>query len=453
MSVSEGALKRHGRGIGMIACLFCLLQSLTMVAKLRLDKGATTKSISKKASSETVPVIGYAIALTSCNIGMRGLLDGAAVLQRSIHLSSIRAGNHSKYDYHTYAFVHPSAKECAPFLEAVGYDVQLRETPIQLKDVRNPVLRKSLPGARCCGEKEFIKLYAYTLEQHPVVVHFDVDMLVLKPMDELFDVLLQSDDQVKTIPSAMWNSRVEHPVNAFITRDYELNVRGWRDGYGRNPINLGRDAATGPLGRNRTIAQVGVQGGFLVVKPDRKVFDEYIDIILDGHNYTLEWGWGGPEAFFGDFWDAAAIQGLVAYYYGHLHKNTSVELNPCYYNNIQNRPWHRGQCTTGRSEKECQDCRFVALSKVHVAHFNNCGKPWLCKHPPDDRSLCEDFLEQWGTIRRDLEKLWNTSKEGDPVIEESDDELPEELRLHCRKRKEYIPMLLPFLTNDTAHSG
>jgi hypothetical protein len=133
-----------------------------------------------------VPVIGYAISITDdCSAEY---MDAAAVLRQSIHMNSIRAKNAtSKYDYRLYAFVDPKAKRCRKLLKYIGYEVMILGIPFNMTDVRNEVLPRVWPNAGCCGEKEFIKLYAYTLEQHPIVVHVDLDMIFLKPMDHIFD--------------------------------------------------------------------------------------------------------------------------------------------------------------------------------------------------------------------------------------------------------------------------
>ena len=39
-------------------------------------------------------------------------------------------------------------------------------------------------------EKKVYKIWAYTIVEHLVVVHLDVDTVVLKPLDDLFDSML-----------------------------------------------------------------------------------------------------------------------------------------------------------------------------------------------------------------------------------------------------------------------
>lgn len=79
----------------------------------------------------------------------------------------------------------------------------------------------------CCGEKELVKLEAYTLTDHPVVVHMDLDVVVLKPMDALFDVMLDSttDRDTSKVPIMWPDLPLPEKVNAFFTRDCKLMGR------------------------------------------------------------------------------------------------------------------------------------------------------------------------------------------------------------------------------------
>ena len=142
-------------------------------------------------------------------------------------------------------------------------------------------LKEFVHEASCCAEKEFLKLYAYTLTDHPVVAHMDLDSIVLKPMDVLFDSMVDkrnvaSREKLQT----MWikNASALPPViEGAFTRDYNL-------------VEPGR----------RRPHQIGVQGGFLVVRPDMDVFEQYREVIIEG-NYTRGNGWGGPLRYGGAF--------------------------------------------------------------------------------------------------------------------------------------------------------
>ena len=215
------------------------------------------------------PVIAYVVTLTGCGNDKRytrsaamGLItQGAAVLRHSIEL----AHSNSRYDYQMYALIHPSAKECSSTISKLGYTTLIRNTPFEAADIQTKFLRENIDGASCCGRKEYIKLYAYTLVQHPVAVVLDLDSLILQPLDNLFDVLIDGgrisstkinhnniplhngggDDSSNNIHDAKrnWTN-----IEAFYTRDY-------------NMVNPGGER------------YAGVQGGFLMVKPSEQVFE------------------------------------------------------------------------------------------------------------------------------------------------------------------------------------
>ena len=306
----------------------------------------------------TPTVIAYAVSVTSCN--KRSLvIEGASVLQHSIHLSSIRTvTSGSRYDYEMVAFVLPDAIDCVDIFNKLNYTVYIKPVPIQIEKIRGNY-RNWANRTGCCGEKEWLKLYSYTLTQFPVVVHLDLDCLVLKPLDDLFDVMVvpsssaaaantahQRNTARGRIP-AMWVNATDMPgtIDAFFTRDYGM---------------------IGIPGRRKP-HQIGVQGGFLVVRPNQTTFEEYIEIILEG-NYTEKNGWGDKLGY-GSYYGAGNIQGLAAMYYSHLYPHRAVELNRCIYNNMVDRPYPAKYDTKEFShlkpypcmslQESCEDCRLT----------------------------------------------------------------------------------------------
>jgi hypothetical protein len=173
--------------------------------------------------------IGYAVTITGC--GSDPITEGAAVLKHSIHLASSQGNLGGRYNYKMYAIYHPDGKECAEPLADLGYELLERFTPVAVKDIQGDFLREHIHSNGCCGEKELVKLEAYTLIQHPVIVHMDLDTLILKPLDAIFDWMLfqgaPADADTSNVP-IMW-PEMERPsqVNAFFTRDCawsELNL-------------------------------------------------------------------------------------------------------------------------------------------------------------------------------------------------------------------------------------
>jgi len=150
------------------------------------------------------------------------VFDGPAVLSqsiRSIHSttetskftgtndSSIKdeGGYNYDYDYTLYAFILPSAAEkgCGSALESLGYNVLIRDIPFDVNKIggtRN--YRKKIETDSCCGSKEFLKLWAYSLAddggedgKHEIVVHVDTDVFFVKPLNVLFDAMMISTSE------------------------------------------------------------------------------------------------------------------------------------------------------------------------------------------------------------------------------------------------------------------
>jgi hypothetical protein len=368
-------------------------------------------------------------------------LDAPAVIKHSVHMNSIRnPDSPSQYDYEMFAFVDPVLTyECGQMpaiLEQLGYTVQIRRAPVKREDIENQEYAKIIKDSGCCGHKEFSKLYAYTLEDYPVAVVLDTDTAILKPLDHMFDVLLQPANSTKKIPFAEYEKdyEVSHPVNAFFTRDYQTN-------YDRRPPH-----------------RVQAQGGYLVLRPDRQVFREYCDIIRKG-DFQVGRGWGeegfgGPNAGGGG---SDRFQGIVSYYYDGVRPNTGIEVNHCTHHS------NAGMCelipgegsaVTGKPDEECIPCYQTPLEEVTSVHIS-VSKPWQCGHKGVDVSRISpkhqprvprmfEYIEIWHKIRLDLE-----TKLG---IQTPTEELTKNDRLfgHCTKDDpsmnsrfgfEYVPMI------------
>jgi len=148
-------------------------------------------------------------------------------------------------------------------LERLGYEIMVRDHPVKKEDVRGEWLRNHIESENCCGSAEFIKLYAYHLTKHPIAVHWDMDVAILQPMDDLYDVMIYPSDDSRHV-EAKRKIEKQHPedpwpekVDAFLTRDI-TSAKPWEK-------------------------VTGVQGGFLVARPDPAVFDAYIEFIKEGN--------------------------------------------------------------------------------------------------------------------------------------------------------------------------
>lgn len=106
-----------------------------------------------RSAAQKKTTVAYAVTITKFASGKalpsNTLFDRAAVLHQSIKSAMKQS---SRYDYHIYAFVHPDAIEVKPFMEQLGYRVQVRETPFNITNIQNENLIKAQSNS-CCGEK------------------------------------------------------------------------------------------------------------------------------------------------------------------------------------------------------------------------------------------------------------------------------------------------------------
>ena len=236
------------------------------------------------------------------------------------------------------ALVHHDAVKCAaPTLKSLGYTVLIWGTPLETKSIDGEYLRHKLQNDGRYGVKEFTKLLAYTLVDYPVVVLLDLDVLVMKQMDNL-GVQVGFDNPIK---SSHYDS--SKGINSFFTRDYNI--------------------------ADNTMTHVAAQRGLLVIEPSLLAYDNFLSIIRHG-DYRKGARWTGLG--YGESPGSTTFQELIPYYYDHFHPGTGIELNRCVYNNIADSPRENndgsGSCKDGhnRSGKidKCEDCRSCPIDEV-----------------------------------------------------------------------------------------
>ena len=367
---------------------------------------------------KNTPTIAYAVSVTGC--GSDPITEGGAVLQHSIHRASVHGTLKGKYDYKLFAIYHPDAAACAKPLAALGYELLEREVMVNVDDIEGDFLRSKIRTNGCCGEKELIKLEAYRLTDYPIVVHLDLDVLVLKPLDDLFDLMLEGTSSVSNQETfLMPNQNIPDRINAFYTYDYNM---------------------VGPR-----VEYKPVQGGFFVTRPDMDVYEEYRAIVKKG-DFRQGSGWGGKV---GPFHGSMTFQGIVPYYYNVLHPGQGVELNRCVYNQMCDNPRTgrtvndvvSGQCRT--NTEECEDCRERNIEDVVTTHFTLCQKPWWClPHSQNaiQHRLCRKLTQEWYKIRSELEQSWHRSGQGTGEFEK------DIFFGYCKKNGKdgYIPIAQPY---------
>ena len=166
------------------------------------------------------------------------------------------------------------------------------------------------------------------------------------------------------------------------------------------------------------------------------------------------------------FLQSMTFQGIIPYFYDHLHPGTGIELDPCAYNNMAHNPRDRptrddivsGNCRNGYNRPEmndqCEDCRSRPIEEIFTTHFTLCQKPWECHAQDGDRiqeRLCRKFHGEWYRVREDLEtNLWRRSvvdlnSEDETVKVRGGKFQPKQFRGYCKGHgaKGYIPIELP----------
>ena len=346
--------------------------------------------------------VAYAISITGDASGEWHGIDGAAVLGHSA-VRAHRGG--SRYDAALVAFVAPSVSAAGRRrLEAVGYRVLEKALPVEVEAIEGDYLRARIGSNGCCGAWELLKLYAWTLEEYHRVVHLDVDSLVLRNLDELFDddpadggapasAAARGYDAKLRAAAAPVPARVEDAVYAQFTYDWNMAQRPW----GANPP---------------------VQGGFFVARPSLAVYDELVAIVKKG---DFRGGWGGTKA--GNFYGGMTIQGLLPYYFRHVRPSFGREVRACVYNNMASNPrdaggFGKGACRDGTrpdaagqytgsiAAGDCDDCRLTDVEDVKVVHFTICQKPWTCHGASTGCyycPICAKFHREWFLIREEFE--------------------------------------------------
>ncbi|KAL7484376.1 hypothetical protein ACHAW6_010010 [Cyclotella cf. meneghiniana] len=401
------------------------------------------------SSSNAIATAAYAVSITQCGRNVQMVFDAAAVLKRSIELNSWPLHSKSRYAAKFYAFtLNPeNASEpalvdhCHQLLSLAGWTVLPQDPPVHIGLIEMPegsILRSQIAGDGCCGHNEFIKLSAYKLINHEFALHLDLDTLVIHPLDELFDVMHFGPDTeegknarlglVDVVAPTYLNRRMTgNPsksgnmstsellmnitVDAFFTKDYNMIVPGKHE------------------------QRVGIQGGFLLVRPSMTTYGHLLSLVYSGEFYggfdAKESGWF-KSGYGKHIWGSMTIQGLMAYFFDVKKLNHSVELNRCRYNNIadnsrvstySSKPkfprgtllpflrnasnpqlnFHDTMCRDGRDECDDTNCQRFPLQKARILHYTYCKSPWSCSRcdflQTYREPMCYSMAREWFRVR------------------------------------------------------
>lgn len=124
----------------------------------------------------------------------RAFYDAAAMLRYLVCSECKELNYASKYSHNFYAIVHPAAHTIVKVLEQLGYRVEIKGSPIWKDVVSDPYLQANAPSD--LGFRDLMKLHAYTFTRHQVVIMVDFTTIILDPLDDVIDEMLESD-QIK----------------------------------------------------------------------------------------------------------------------------------------------------------------------------------------------------------------------------------------------------------------
>jgi hypothetical protein len=361
----------------------------------------------KMARRSPTLTVAFVVTITSC-VARGGkdpyhVFDGAAVLSYSIHQNSIRGTNGGEYDYVLYAFYHPDAAVCAKPLAKFGYIVQERDTPVALADMENAEVRDSMVKSGCCGEKELIKFEAFTLVQYPIVVLLDVDTLLLKPLDRLFDFILKTTKLPLPEDLMYVGKPAMAGMNTNVTVPKQLDLL-YTDDLNMVPVEE---------------EPKGTQGGFVIFRPNQTVYDDIVTIVKKGDfifGLKPHSGWGGLSGY---YHGSLTFQGLMPYYFQILYPGRALAMNWCVWNSagIPHQDRNNGdKCYS--QQKTCENCRARPVASMGLIHMTECcGKPWACYHANsavdlEYNAICNGFHYRWFKVRSALKKSWGRPGKG-----------------------------------------
>mmetsp|Transcript_29054 Transcript_29054/g.43898 ORF Transcript_29054/g.43898 Transcript_29054/m.43898 type:complete len:432 (-) Transcript_29054:12-1307(-) len=282
----------------------------------------TRHHTNQESSNNNLTTIAYAISLRQCREDYR--IDAAVVLQHSIY------GIHQKsktYNYQMLVLV-PAISACSQLLERVGFQT------IVVEPISKTITEDILPW------------HSYRLTNYPVVVHIDVNVAFVKPLDHLYDSMLLKGRSAT--PVAIENNK-------------------WRDNEAtpKDPSNIG--------------AYYTRDSNLVVVKPNATVWDELLAMKanLSRHN------------------NRTTAMGLLTHYYTHVRPARVMELKLCQYH------WREDD-----NNYQCRSNRCICrLSNMTSIQFSPSCNPWNCTGIQQATSpQCSEVIQFWYSLRRDLEQ-------------------------------------------------
>jgi len=247
--------------------------------------------------------------------------DAAGILKASVcNCTADNTESDSQFNNTMYAIIHPDAINCdgphgldamyegydmnytynrVKILEELGYWVIIWKEPIDIDDVSDPNLKDQIQTES--GIKDLMKLYAYNLTTHDIVVTIDYDTIFQKPIDPLIQKLAADDTK-----TALYTTKPDGTVNTgmMVIKPSEEEMLAIQDVFKTSSY----DTTTGWEGSG--IVAPGTDGlltYYFEQNPEKGLLDpdindELVLSIVEHPECGLPW-----ECHFDDAWTAAEV--------------------------------------------------------------------------------------------------------------------------------------------------
>ena len=159
-------------------------------------------------------------------------------------------------------------------------------------------------------------MYAYTLVEQPIVVHLDVNSIILIPVGAIYDSIIDGAIVVDpyNLPAAGSPPPSNSPDRRVLHSRLQSHCLYWSCGGGAGKIPRCED------------------GTFRIREVSTK---------LPGGRSLSRIRMGGGKVH-GVYYGVQQIQGLYAHYYDFVRPGTSMELDQCVYNSMVDGPYATG---------------------------------------------------------------------------------------------------------------
>lgn len=246
--------------------------------------------------TKPIATVAYLVSVTGCSKGFATkIFDFGAVLKKSIELNSFPLHPKSRYASKAFVLVTPETKKtrCVKNLKRAGFQPHEVDFPVKFSEIQEvegaKIFRKHIRSDGCCGEKELIKLHAYSMTDFPVAIHLDLDTLVANPLDPVIDAMVLPPDNPSGRAARELLFAPEQPESSTIFRYPRMATPTYKASVPLDKLDVQayftRDYNM--LKRGKGI-KVGLQGGFIMVRPNVTTLETLVNMVRSGEYFNAK---------------------------------------------------------------------------------------------------------------------------------------------------------------------